>query len=49
MLTTFDTAEVVYEAMQAGASGFLVKDLPPEQLAAGIRTVVAGDALLARP
>jgi DNA-binding NarL/FixJ family response regulator len=47
MLTTFDTAEVVYEAMQAGASGFLVKDLPPEQLAAGIRTVAAGDALLA--
>jgi DNA-binding NarL/FixJ family response regulator len=47
MLTTFDTAEVVYEAMQAGASGFLVKDLPPEQLASGIRTVAAGDALLA--
>jgi DNA-binding NarL/FixJ family response regulator len=47
MLTTFDTAEVVYEAMQAGASGYLVKDLPPEQLAAGIRTVAAGDALLA--
>jgi DNA-binding NarL/FixJ family response regulator len=47
MLTTFDTAEVVYEAMRAGASGFLVKDLPPEQLAAGIRTVAAGDALLA--
>jgi DNA-binding NarL/FixJ family response regulator len=47
MLTTFDTAEVVYEAMQAGASGFLVKDLPPDQLAAGVRTVAAGDALLA--
>jgi DNA-binding NarL/FixJ family response regulator len=47
MLTTFDTAEVVYEAMQAGASGFLVKDLPPEQLVAGVRTVAAGDALLA--
>ncbi len=47
MLTTFDTAEVVYEAMQAGASGFLVKDLPPDQLVAGIRTVAAGDALLA--
>jgi DNA-binding NarL/FixJ family response regulator len=47
MLTTFDTAEVVYEAMQAGARGFLVKDLPPDQLAAGVRTVAAGDALLA--
>jgi DNA-binding NarL/FixJ family response regulator len=47
MLTTFDTAEVVYDAMQAGASGFLVKDLPPEQLVAGVRTVAAGDALLA--
>ena len=47
MLTTFDTAEVVYEAMRAGASGFLVKDLPPEQLAAGIRTIASGDALLA--
>jgi DNA-binding NarL/FixJ family response regulator len=47
MLTTFDTAEVVYDAMLAGASGFLVKDLPPEQLASGIRTVAAGDALLA--
>jgi DNA-binding NarL/FixJ family response regulator len=47
MLTTFDLDEYVYEALQAGASGFLLKDVPPEQLVAGIRTVAAGDALLA--
>ena len=41
MLTTFDLNEYVYEALRAGASGFLLKDVPPEQLAAGIR-VVAG-------
>ena len=47
MLTTFDLNEYVYEALRAGASGFLLKDVPPEQLAAGIRCVAAGDALLA--
>jgi DNA-binding NarL/FixJ family response regulator len=47
MLTTFDMDEYVYEALQAGASGFLLKDVPPEQLVAGIRAVCSGDALLA--
>jgi DNA-binding NarL/FixJ family response regulator len=47
MLTTFDLNEYVYEALRAGASGFLLKDVPAEQLAAGVRTVAAGDALLA--
>jgi DNA-binding NarL/FixJ family response regulator/class 3 adenylate cyclase len=47
MLTTFDMDEYVYEALRAGASGFLLKDVPPEQLAAGIRAVASGDALLA--
>ena len=47
MLTTFDLDEYVYEALCAGASGFLLKDVPPEQLVAGIRAVAAGDALLA--
>ena len=47
MLTTFDLNEYVYEALRAGASGFLLKDVPPEQLAAGIRIVAAGEALLA--
>jgi DNA-binding NarL/FixJ family response regulator len=47
MLTTFDLNEYVYEALRAGASGFLLKDVPPEQLVAGIRVVAAGDALLA--
>jgi DNA-binding NarL/FixJ family response regulator len=47
MLTTFDLNEYVYEALRAGASGFLLKDVPPEQLAAGIRVVAAGDALIA--
>jgi DNA-binding NarL/FixJ family response regulator len=47
MLTTFDMDEYVYEAFRAGASGFLVKDVPPEQLIAGIHSVAAGDALLA--
>ena len=41
MLTTFDVDEYVYEALRAGASGFLLKDVPPEQLAAGIRVVAA--------
>jgi DNA-binding NarL/FixJ family response regulator len=47
MLTTFDLDEYVYEALRAGASGFLLKDVPPEQLVAGIRAVASGDALLA--
>src|ERR1700679_3028571 len=47
ILTTFDLDEYVYAALRAGASGFLLKDLPPEQLVAGIRTVASGDALLA--
>jgi DNA-binding NarL/FixJ family response regulator len=47
MLTTFDLNEYVYEALRAGASGFLLKDVPPEDLAAGIRVVARGDALLA--
>jgi DNA-binding NarL/FixJ family response regulator len=47
MLTTFDLNEYVYEALRAGASGFLLKDVPPEQLAAGIRVVADGEALLA--
>jgi DNA-binding NarL/FixJ family response regulator len=47
VLTTFDLNEYVYEAMRAGASGFLLKDVPSDQLVAGIRTVAAGDALLA--
>jgi DNA-binding NarL/FixJ family response regulator len=46
MLTTFDLDEYVYEAMKAGASGFLLKDVEPEQLARAVRTVAAGDALL---
>jgi DNA-binding NarL/FixJ family response regulator len=47
MLTTFDMDEYVYDALRAGASGFLLKDAPPEQLVAGIRAVAQGDALLA--
>jgi len=47
MLTTFDMDEYVYDALRAGASGFLLKDAPPEQLVAGIRAVASGDALLA--
>jgi DNA-binding NarL/FixJ family response regulator len=46
MLTTFDLNEYVYEALRAGASGFVLKDDSPEQLLAAIRTVAAGDALL---
>src|SRR5262249_45679563 len=46
ILTTFDLDEYVYEALKAGASGFVLKDDPPEQLLAAIRTVAAGDALL---
>jgi DNA-binding NarL/FixJ family response regulator len=47
ILTTFDLDEYVYEALRAGASGFLLKDTPPADLLAGIRIVAAGDALLA--
>lgn len=47
MLTTFDMDEYVYDALRAGASGFLLKDVPPEQLVDGIRAVASGDALLA--
>jgi DNA-binding NarL/FixJ family response regulator len=47
MLTTFDMDEYVYDALKAGASGFLLKDVPPEQLVAGIRAAASGDALLA--
>jgi DNA-binding NarL/FixJ family response regulator len=47
VLTTFDLDEYVYEAMRAGASGFLLKDATREQLAAAIRTVAGGDTLLA--
>jgi DNA-binding NarL/FixJ family response regulator len=46
ILTTFDLDVYVYEALAAGASGFVLKDDPPEQLLAAIRTVAAGDALL---
>ena len=47
ILTTFDLDEYVYEAMKAGASGFLIKDVRPEQLADAVRVVTTGDALLA--
>jgi DNA-binding NarL/FixJ family response regulator len=47
ILTTFDLDEYVYEALRADASGFLLKDLPPEQLAAALHTVTQGDTLLA--
>lgn len=47
MLTTFDLDEYVYAALRAGASGFLLKDVTPEQLIAAVRQVSAGDALLA--
>jgi DNA-binding NarL/FixJ family response regulator len=47
MLTTFDLDEYLYEAMKAGASGFLLKDAPRDQLIAAVRMVAAGDALLA--
>jgi DNA-binding NarL/FixJ family response regulator len=47
MLTTFDLDEYVYDALRAGASGFLLKDVPADQLVAGIRMIAAGEALLA--
>jgi DNA-binding NarL/FixJ family response regulator len=46
MLTTFDLEEYVYDALQAGASGFLLKDSPPEELAAAVRIIARGDAVL---
>jgi len=46
ILTTFDLDEYVFEALQAGASGFVLKDDPPEQLLAAIRVVARGEALL---
>jgi DNA-binding NarL/FixJ family response regulator len=47
MLTTFDIDEYVYGSLRAGASGFLVKDVSPEQLIGGVRSVMRGDVLLA--
>jgi DNA-binding NarL/FixJ family response regulator len=46
ILTTFDPDEYVYRALQAGASGFVLKDIPPEELAPAVRTVAGGGALL---
>ncbi|MCP3420248.1 response regulator [Nocardioides pinisoli] len=46
ILTTFDLDDYVFEALRAGASGFVLKDEPPEQLLAAVRTVAAGEALL---
>jgi DNA-binding NarL/FixJ family response regulator len=46
ILTTFSLDDYVYEALRAGASGFVLKDEPPEQLIAAVRTIAAGDALL---
>jgi len=46
ILTTFDLDDYVYEALRAGASGFVLKDDPPEQLIAAVHTIAAGDALL---
>ena len=46
MLTTFDTDQYVYRALAAGASGFLLKSLPPEELVAAIRIAARGDALV---
>jgi DNA-binding NarL/FixJ family response regulator len=47
ILTTFDLDEYVYEALRAGASGFMLKDAPPEDLIAAVRVVAAGEGLLA--
>jgi DNA-binding NarL/FixJ family response regulator len=47
MLTTFDVDDYVYEALRLGASGFLLKDAPPEDLIAAVRVVASGEALLA--
>ena len=47
ILTTFDLDEYVYESLRAGAGGFLLKDAPPERLADAVRTVAAGESLVA--
>ena len=47
ILTTFDVDDYIYDALAAGASGFLLKDTPPEQLVEAVRSVAAGDSLLA--
>jgi DNA-binding NarL/FixJ family response regulator len=47
ILTTFDLDEYVYDALRAGASGFLLKDAPPEQMIAGVHAAASGDALIA--
>lgn len=47
ILTTFGLDEYVYDALRAGASGFMLKDAPPEEIAAATRLVAAGEALLA--
>jgi DNA-binding NarL/FixJ family response regulator len=47
ILTTFDLDEYVYAALKAGASGFLLKDVPRDQIVSGVRTVAAGESLLA--
>jgi DNA-binding NarL/FixJ family response regulator len=47
VLTTFDQDEIVYDAMKAGASGFLLKSVPPARLVDGVRTIASGEALLA--
>ncbi|MDQ3772427.1 MAG: response regulator transcription factor [Actinomycetota bacterium] len=47
ILTTFDLDEYVYDALRAGASGFLLKDAPPEELVRGVRVLARGDALIA--
>jgi DNA-binding NarL/FixJ family response regulator len=47
VLTTFDLDEYVYESLRAGAAGFLLKDAPPERLADAVRTIAAGESLLA--
>ncbi len=46
ILTTFDADEYVYEALRAGASGFLLKDAPADQLITAVRSMAAGDALI---
>jgi len=47
ILTTYDLDEYVFDALAAGASGFLLKDVPPEDLVQAVRVTAAGDALLA--
>jgi DNA-binding NarL/FixJ family response regulator len=48
MLTTFDTDDDVFRALDAGAIGFLLKDTPPADLLRAVRTAAAGDAMLSR-